>query len=196
MDEVRALDFILGWGGGHLPVWRQNGHGMKTAWLEAGSGRLGEFAEACDRLRSEELHVGLPCKVRFGGPTMGTVLWVRVEGGGQTARAAAHRPLPTMAVREGRSARRLLLWALDERVPYTTIEDANKRLAYRFGAVQRHGVPENLRVPVPGTFLRVGRTRPVPIVVTRCEPEFFSVRDVAGGLKDPPPAWNPNRGAT
>lgn len=192
MRDTAALDFLLGWGGGHLPVYRENGHGMKTAWLEAGAGRLAGFAETCDRLRSEELHVGLPCKVRFGGPTMGTVLWCRIEGGDQLARARKHRPLPSMVLQEGRSSRRVLIWALEERVGYSVIEEANRRLAYRFGAVQRFGVPENLRVPVPGTFLRVGRSRPVPVVTTRLEPDFYLVDAVVGRLKDPPPAWNPN----
>ena len=193
MRDAAALDFLLGWAGGYLPVYRENGHGVKTAWLEAGRNGLASFAAESQRLRSDDLHVGLPCKVRFGGPTMGTVLWCRIEGQDQLDRARRHRPLPSMVVQEGRSTRRVLIWALEDRAGYVDIETMNRRLAYRFGAVQRFGVPENLRVPVPGTFLRAGRSRPVAVVTTRLEPDFYSLTDVAGRLKDPPPAWNPNR---
>ncbi len=96
-----------------------------------------------------------------------------------------------MALQEGSSSRRLLLWALEESVDFFSIEEANRRIAYHLRAVQKHGDPDALRVPAPGTFLRVGRSRPVPVVVSRLEPDFYTVAGVAGRLKEPPPkdAW-------
>lgn len=191
-----ALAFILGWSApAWMPVFQDRDGRSVRNWHRVGvrgaGGLLASHVRALDELHSYEVAFGLPRRQRGGGVARGTCLWVRVEGKEQLERARRFRPLPTVALQEGSSSRRLLLWALEESVDFFSLEEANRRIAYHLRAVQKHGDPDGLRVPAPGTFLRVGRSRPVPVVVSRLEPDFFTVGVVAGRLKDPPPrdAW-------
>jgi hypothetical protein len=91
-----------------------------------------------------------------------------------------------MILQEGTSTRRWLLWALEEPVSWFEAVKLNKRLAYKFGGVQKWSDPDLLWLPAPGTCLRAGRARPLPIRVSRVTTATFVRGDVAGGLKDPP----------
>lgn len=189
-ETLRALDTVMGWHHPWLPI---DYGGDKRTWHRCGNGRgLERIVRMWDERWSEEMLLRLPEPDTKGrGPFGATVLWARVEGKDQLARARRFRPLPTIVLREGSSSRRLLMWALDEWGDYFDVEKANKRIAYRLHAKQCDGLPERLRVPAPGTCLRIGRTRPVPVVVARLEPVRFSINAVAGRLKDPPPQRMP-----
>lgn len=130
--------------------------------------------------------MGAPCRKRLLNDLHWTPFcWCRIEGEKQLKRARWFKPLPTMVLSEGGSTRKWLIWWTNQ-LDYTTAEDFNKRIAYKLGAVQKHGSPENLRIPLPGTCLRVGRSRPVPIVVSRLEPVRFEAAKRFGGLRKPP----------
>lgn len=198
-EALVELEFVTGWAGGWRPVWRDymDERGPCIGYSEAGTAgageRLARWVRQVDEERSPEITIGLPEPRRFyGEPTSITVLWCRIEGAEQFKRAQwKTMPMPSFVVREGQSSRRLLIWPLEDAIGYAECEDANRRIAYRIGAKQMHGVPENFRCPAPGTCLRVDRARPLPVVVTRMDPAVFSVRQVVGRLKEPPArdAW-------
>jgi hypothetical protein len=52
--------------------------------------------------------------------------------------------------------------------------------------VQARGEPDGLWLPAPGTCLRDGRARPVPVRVSRMTLDTWWPEDVAGALRDPP----------
>ena len=186
----QAIELMLGWGGGWMPVFSAKDGRSGTFWHRCGepwSARsLEAMARGSDERWSHEVSVGLPQRERWNGVTFSSVLWCRIEGSEQQARARAFKPRPSLVLQEGSSTRRLLVWALGERVDWFCAQDLSRRLAFRFGAVQKWADPDGLRVPCPGTFLREGRSRPVPVVVSRCVPDVWSAREVAGWLPAPP----------
>lgn len=191
-EALQALDLLMGWHDPWMPMeFRREGRTARY-WHRCGNGRtLAETVQRADELYSDEIILRLPEHARGKGPLGATVLWCRVEGKDQLERARRFRPLPTLVLQEGASSRRLLMWGLRSWVDYFEAEQLNKRIAYRLRAVQRHGVPENLEVPAPGTCLRLGRTRPVPVVVGRLTTDVYMPAAVAGKLKDPPPQRMP-----
>lgn len=191
-----ALAFMLGWSRpAWMPVYQDREGRSIVNWHHVGvpgaGPLLGRHVRTLDELYSYEIAYGLPRRERGAGAARGTVLWARVEGKDQLKRARTFRPLPTCVLQEGSSTRRLLIWALWEPADFFAIQEANRRIAYHLRAVQKHGEPDALRVPAPGTFMRMGRSRPAPVVVTRLEPDFFTAAGVAGRLREPPPkdAW-------
>ncbi len=199
-DALRALEFIIGWGGGHIPVTRRGDEGPDRLWWhEAGSpGRLADAVRAFDERHDVEVLLGLPQLRRWnGGVGSATVLWARIEGGDQEKRARALRPLPSMVLQEGGSTRRWLIWSLREQASYYAVQDANRRIAYALRATQKYGDPDAFRVPAPGSCLRVDRSRPVPVVCSRLTMADYTVQQVVGRLKDPPELkpWYERKGA-
>jgi hypothetical protein len=161
------------------------------SWFDArGPARRRLIADTVRRLDerySPEITMCLPRKERgWGSVTACTVLWARVEGSEQIERARAFSPSPSLVLQDGGSSRRLLLWALARPLGWSDTVRANKRLAYALHAVQKWSDPEELRIPVPGTCLRMGRSRPVPVRVGRLSLEMFTPRELVGQLKDPP----------
>lgn len=139
---------------------------------------------------SVQVEIGLPERSpRNGGPGACTVLWSWVTTRDSLRRAHRFRPPPSLVLQMGSSCRRLLLWALKEQVDYVSMEPANRRIAYNLHAPQNLAAPEKLRVPLPGTFLRVGRKRPAPVLVTRMNLTSFSRSQVVATLRDPPPPF-------
>jgi hypothetical protein len=199
MDEgIAALAFILGWGGGwaELTTWHAMEDRVKPFWLDLGrpaaAQRLAELVRDVDERWSAEIRLTLPRRsLHFGTVSRAGCLWAQTKDPKQVKALERFRPLPTMVLREGGSSRRLALWLLDEQLPYQWALRANKRIAYRLRTVLKTGDPDELRVPLPGTCLRQGKTRPVPVVVERLEMESFRARQVVGRLKDPPevPWW-------
>ena len=192
-QATRLLALLAMWGGGVAPVYRDGGE-MPAAWVDCA--RPSEAAE--DLLRrvarargSAQLELGLPERERrVGGPGSCTVLWCWVESKDQARRAGKRfKPLPTLVLKMGKSCRRLLIWGLEEQVPYVSVVAANKRIAYALHAPQKWSEPERLRIPLPGTFLRAGRVRPSPVLVTRVGEETFTRAQVSGRLRDPPPSY-------
>jgi hypothetical protein len=121
-----------------------------------------------------------------GGVSRASMLWCRVEGSDQLERARRFRPLPSIVFAEGSSSRRLLFWPLEAVHPWGEVLAANRRIAYRLRAVQKHGDPDELVFSAPGTCLRSGRARPVPVRVVRLTVETFTLAQVASRLRDPP----------
>jgi len=201
-EAVGALALMLGWNGGVLPMHvddgqtrpkvhhRRCGRGA-TDWLLGGVRRF-------DGRQSLDVAVGLPeTRPNVLGPSWSTVLWAWVSGKDQVWRAGQFRPLPSMVLRIDGGSKRLLLWFLHEAVPYPSVEPANRKIAYALRATQKWSKPELLRVPLPGTFVRVGRSRPAAVLVTRLEDRTWTRSQVVGRLKEPPSpdAWRDRRKA-
>lgn len=196
-EALEALELFLSSSGGWMPKWLRAGvpnppwRGGRLYWDQCG--RLGSTRRLVDLVRhhdeqfSSEIELGVPRRSReiFDVHDV-PILWCRIEGKDQERRARALRPFPSLVLQEGSSSRRLLIWALARAVSYADCEKLNRRIAYRVGAVQKHAAPEHLRIPAPGTCLRVGRARPVPIVVGRLTTDTYTGEQVAGRLKDPP----------
>jgi hypothetical protein len=192
-EAVRFLVFILGWNGGALPVF-VNGREERLLLCKAGTAeRLHELARRADLERSAQVEIGLP--MRDHGVGESTVLWAWSRSRDATRRASRFRPTPALVLRFGRGAQRLMLWGLSELVPYVSIEPHNERIAYALHAPRTHCTPEKLRIPLPGTFLRIGRRRPAPVLVTRMEATDYTRSQVTAALKEAPPrdAWRARR---
>jgi hypothetical protein len=190
-----ALGLTLGWAGGEMPVF-VDGRPLPSFKLPCPvGGDLWRRAHALDERASAQVEVGLPQQGAYVGSS--TVLWVWVSGRDQVFRASRFRPAPSIVLRFGAGSERLLLWPLREPAAWVSAGPANERIAYAVHAPRTRCVPERLRVPVPGTFVRVGRARPAPVLVTRLEPDDFTLGQVAGGLKAPPSrdAWRERRSA-
>lgn len=191
-EALAALDTLMGYHDRWMRTeFRREG---RTAIFYHRCGNpqaLVRLVQRSDELYSDEIVLRLPEHLRWKGQMGGTVLWCRVEGTDQLRRARAFRPLPTLVLQEGSSSRRLLMWGLRTWIPYFDVEDRNRKIAYRLRAVQRFGSPENLVVPAPGTCLRVGRTRPVPIVVSRLTTDVYEPDQITRLLKEPPPVRMP-----
>lgn len=184
---LHALDLMLRWSGGVIPLRVSTGRHVETAWHD-GTGDLARRVQALDERLSAEVLIGLPRRARDSQGVAGaTVLWAVIESPAQLKKAQRFHPRPTLALAEGESSRRTLVWMLSERLDYYAIRQANRRLAYRFGAVQARGEPDEFWIPAPGTFLRVGRRRPCPVKVARLGAEpALTARQIVGRLKDPP----------
>ena len=188
-----ALQFMLGWPGGWVPMFVTGGPEAWEFWERPGAAGAGERVAARVRWLDEEysaecaLGMGRP-SFGFGTTTRVGCLWVVVSGGDQNDRLRRFRPYPSMVLREGGSSRRTALWLLERPLHYADALRANKRIAYRLRAVQKHADPDGFVVPCPGSFLRAGRARPVPIIVTRLVADSWRSRDLVGRLKDPPVA--------
>ncbi len=186
---LRAIDTLLGWKDPWMPVERVRGDGTRRCWHHCGDGQaLVTLVSRSDELHSDEVHLGLPERRRGGQPCGATILWARVDGKKQLEAAHRFRPLPSIAVQEG--ARRWLLWPLNRWLGYFDVEERNRRIAYRLGATQKWGLPESFWLPAPGSSLRLGRARPVPVVCRRLEPVVFSPDEVTRGLKEPPAKYD------
>jgi hypothetical protein len=196
-EAVGFLAFVLGWNGGQLPVFVNGSYVPRgRLFCEPGMGaRLYRLARKLELKESAQVEIGLP--VTDGGILGSTVLWAWSRSRDSTRRASRFSPAPSIVLRFGASAERLMLWGLCEPVPYALIESQNERLSYALHAPRTHCRAEKLRVPLPGTFLRVGRSRPAPVLVTRMELTDYTRSQVTARLKDAPSrdAWRERRSA-
>lgn len=195
-DALQALETILGYAGGWMPVERRRDGVVKRGWHHAGvPGSHRRFADHVltqDQRWSAEVAFGLPERVRWnGGASRSTVLWVMVSGSDQVARAAKLRPMPTVAIREGSSSRRWLIWMLERPIFALDAENRNRRIAYAVGSTQKFGRVDEALFPAPGSFLRVGRSRPLPVTCTRLTTASYEPDAVTDRLREPPApdAW-------
>jgi hypothetical protein len=190
-EALEALNVILGTAPGWMPVYRTREGHVRAFWRPSGAPGLSSLVRGLDEAYSDQVEFGLPQARRWdGGVGVCSVLWARVNGPDQLRRAHAFKPRPTMVIAEGRSSR-LLLWWLERAVSYFEVVDANRKVAYALRAVQKWGDPDLLRVPAPGTCIREGRSRPLPVRVTRLVTSSFQPVEIVGRLKEPPPkdAW-------
>lgn len=119
------------------------------------------------------------------------VLWARVEGKKEAAALERFRPRPTLVVREGSTSRMVALWSLRRPLSYDWLVRANRRIAHKLFGPKKWAEAEFM-LPCPGSCLRTGRARPVPVHVESFDPAAIYVpREVVGGLKDAPDpnAW-------
>ena len=189
-DAIAYIAFCIGWGGGEIPLFADR-RPRPRAYFNGDAGtRLHRLAERLDMRESAQLEIGLPEREHGLGPSQSTVLWAWLEQKDSVVRAARRfRPPPAIVLRMGLSCRRLCIWPLREVLPWALVEGANKRIAYALHAPQKYALPEALRIPLPGTFLRLGRSRPAPVLVTRLELDSYGREAVTGRLRDPPPPW-------
>jgi hypothetical protein len=125
----------------------------------------------------------------FGSCHRAGVLWARVEGKRQALELLRFRPSPTIVLREGSTSRRTALWALRQPLSGEWLDRANRRVAHKLFAAKKWGVPE-FEFHAPGSCLRVGRARPVPVRTEWFDPTaLFMAREVVGQLREAP---NPN----
>jgi hypothetical protein len=194
-DAIREIAWLAGYSReGEFPIY-VNGKPNAAQRLpcrdvlRAGE-RLGRIAAALDMDQSAEVAVGLPRIAEFVYST--TLLHAWTTTGDAEKRAARFNPLPSIVLKVGGSKERLLMWVLRNPISEEKARILNARIAYCLGAPRTRSKPEQLRIPLPGTFARVGRSRPAPILLTRLHVERGHLAEkVAGGLREPPDpeAW-------
>lgn len=159
--------------------------------------RLQAALELHDHRHSRDVELALPePKPEALGAAWSTILWCWVEGKDQVWRAGTQfSPAPTMVLRIGEGSKRLLLWWLKEPIAHGEIEPANRKIAYALHAKQKLGHPGELRIPLPGSLIRVDRARPASVVVTRLTDDTYTCRRIVGQLREPPDrdAWRERR---
>jgi hypothetical protein len=184
---LQFWDCMSRWAGGTTPIRVSTGRHVETVWHDGDAAALSRRVETLNRTMDAEILLGLPRRTRESeGVAATTVLWAVIDSPAQLKKAQAFKPLPTLALAEGASSRRTLVWALREKLDYYAARNANRRLAYRFGAVQSRGEPDTFWLPAPGSCLRNGRKRPCPVVVARLGYESYAADQVVGRLKSPP----------
>lgn len=170
--------------------WAQQGV-WRNHWLPVTDRRKFGLARGVGEDAETELFLVPRAKAetRFAG--QGSVLWVRVEGVKQMNALLAFRPAPTIIVREGASSRATAVWALGKPLGPDWVLRGSERLAHCLGAARKWCDPDSATLNVPGSCLRDGRVRPVPVVVESCTDMLYSARDVVGRLKEAPDrdAW-------
>lgn len=145
------------------------------------------YGDDCDVL----LSAGLRPRRGFGTCGTSRVLWARVEGKKDAQALARFRPAPTLVLREGSTARFVALWELRSELRYEWLLRANRRIAHKLFSPKKWSDAEFV-LPAPGSCLRAGRARPVPVRVESFEPlAIYRPRDVVGKLKEAPDplAW-------
>jgi hypothetical protein len=181
-EAIAYLTWAVGWAGGRVPVFIDGAPEPHLHVCHNEGVRLAELAARWDHRANAQVEIALP-----PDSGRGTVLWVWLESKESLLRAwRRFRPAPAVVLAIGSSCRRLCIWPLTEILPSMLVENANKRLAYALHAPQKYAPPEALRIPLPGTFLRVGRKRPAAIVPTRFELDTWRREQLVGRLKDPP----------
>jgi hypothetical protein len=156
-------------------------------------------SKACLRLmRQEHASVGAIPR-RKPEPSFlarANVLWARLDTGKHAEALARFRSAPTMVLREGKSPRRVALWALAEPLKIHHAEQANKRIAHALGTRKKWAAAESDLHP-PGTTLVLG-TKPVQVWAEHLDPgALFMARGVVGHLRDAPAPhdWKKERAA-
>lgn len=116
------------------------------------------------------------------------LLWARTSSGGAATKLRAFKPAPDVVIREGATVRYVAFWALQEPLSIDWTERANKRLAKWFNGGEYATAAIDFRFYLPGTIVRLGRGRPLPVEMVKWEvpAQLHRARDVVGRLKDPP----------
>ena len=192
LQALTWLDFVLGWPGGWLHLLASHPGGERESiWIRTPVGLRGRSELAHYTMLLEGMNADVECSMlksqRGWGTNSVPALHVRVEGKKQADALRRFRPVPTFVIREGSTSRYVAFWML--RAPLTRWADstrANKRIAHALGATKKHAFSGDFWFPVPGSVLRAGRSRPVPVVVARAGIEAYTVREVVGRLRDAP----------
>lgn len=196
-EALQAYLFMGAWWGGAVPVklgsWAPSTEaGSETIWRHGPHSDLAGIVRDLDASCDDEVLLGVPeSRPWAGGVSSGSMLWAVVDGPDQLQRARQFKPHPSLVLQAGAASRRWLFWALEEPVSYFALQAHNRKLAYALRAVQKHGDADSAWFPAPGTCLRRGRARPVPVRVARLTTDVFPADSIVGRLKEPPPkdAW-------
>lgn len=120
------------------------------------------------------------------------LLWAATGSGGAVSRLRTFRPLPSVVIREGVTTRYVAFWALEE--PPADLEHALRKIGHHLGGPNKYaGAKQSFTFHLPGTILRAGRQRPLPVELVRYEPEIVTAAQVLGRLREPPDPWTPDR---
>lgn len=188
-QAILQLAWLMGYERkGEIPLFRDGKptpiHRLPCSTLLRSGARLARLAHSLDLEESAELAIGLPRVNDFINST--TILWANVETKDSVWRASQFRPAPDIVLKMGKTHKRLLLWLLKNPISDEAAEAANRAIAYALHSPQKWAKPEKLRINLPGTFLRVGRTHPVPVLLTKLDHTAHTEAGVVGRLKAPP----------
>lgn len=115
-----------------------------------------------------------------------SVIWVRTSTGAAAAKLRQFKPMPDVVIREGGSVRYVAFWALAEPLSGEWTEKATRRLAKHFNGGRYADAELGFSFYLPGTVVRLGRGRPLPVELVRFEAAVHRAGDVVGRMKDPP----------
>lgn len=162
------------------PFWMDYAWNEGREWLRA----VTVYSEDCD----VTLSAGARPRRGFGTCDSARVLWARCETKDAVKRLGWFKPRPTLVLREGSTSRYVALWELENALAYEWLVRANKRIAHKLGSAKKWAEAE-FTFSAPGSCLRAGRSRPVPVHVESFEPlAVYRPRDVVGRLKEAPDA--------
>lgn len=108
-------------------------------------------------------------------------LWARVEGTASSTALLAFKPHPTLLLRDGQTTRRTALWALEKPLKPDWAEKAVLRLQHRFAGPKKAVADPTFVFEPPGPRVSVESFDPDAL---------YSAREVVGGLRDGPPAFD------
>lgn len=117
----------------------------------------------------------------------GRCLWLRAEGKRAERRLELFRPYPTMVLQDGALHRYLALWGLAEPLTHAWLVRANRRIAASAGMPAGQSCdPDSFLMRPPGSELRHGRAKAVPIRVRAVNGGGYRPAEVVGRLRDAP----------
>jgi hypothetical protein len=119
-----------------------------------------------------------------------SILWARTENGKAASLLRSFKPQPHVVLREGSTIRYVAMWALSDPLEGDYLDRALRRIAHHLTGPKKHCALD-FRFYLPGTILRAGRSRPLPVELVRFEPGVLKPREVVGHLKEAPDpeAW-------
>lgn len=119
-------------------------------------------------------------------PMLGTlpasVVWARLESGKAADLLSRFSPAPTLVLREGKTVKRTVFWALGRPLAYDWAIRANKRVAHALDCPKKHAEPSFMFTP-PGCKVDGKLVWPEYV-----DPEstLFTADQVVGRLREAP----------
>lgn len=206
-DAIEGLALMLEVCGGHvLPVQTWSPHfpteEPTTIWPRNDGRHLRRIVEYHENEWSAELVCGLP-RQRIGhhddlrgvlswpGAVSVPLVWARTDSKKSAERLERMKPAPSILLRKGDTASLIAFWILRRPLTWAQLERANKRIAHYLRTPKKWADPDTFTFGLPGTFLRRGRSRPVPIIVESMSLETHVAKRVLGWMRDAPDpdAW-------
>lgn len=152
-------------------------------------GELRDFSRVVlERAEDRDVVVsaGLRSRRGMGSCAQSRVLWARCESRREAEALRRFRPVPSIVLREGSTCRLVALWQLPNPLNYEWVVRANRRIAHKLWGAKKWGTDLEFAFAVPGSCLRAGRARPVPVRVEAFGGGVYLPRDVVGKLKEAP----------
>lgn len=192
-DPVRLLWAGLGGSDGFYAIRLTQHDGRRvTAW--PGVGRRGWVESICgdfgwrgDIEWSARAYLDRGSR-RLMGDTGAS--WVRAETGHQVAALEAFDPEPSLVLREGGTVRHVAFWFHPRPLGPDAGERLNRHLAHRLRCAKKWAA--QLDFAPPGSVIREGRARPLPVVVAGGSSDLVTVRELCRTLPraiPDPDAW-------